>query len=445
MSGITPEVLASLEANFKAEPRYGMAQNAITRADFKEVIADRSASVQAMDTSFSCKVNEMKVTNQRASGRCWLFAACNTMRVGLRKKYNLPDSFQLSPNYLYFYDKLERSNYFFDAVEKTLELETDSRVVQHLLSDVLNDGGQWDMAVNLIVKYGIVPMSAYPEAFSSKNSRNMNAFLRAKLRDWACDVRHKHSNGHLSDAALAQAKKEGLDMIHRILCIFLGTPPKTFSWNFEDKDKKFQSFPDITPVQFYQEHIPFKAETYMSLINDPRNEYDALYTVKFLGNVLDGIRPAVKYLNVDINVIRKFCKAQLDAGHPVWFGVDVGKDFHRTLAVMDTKIFDYDTAFGTKPSMGKADRLRYGQSLMTHAMVFTGYHEVDGNITKWRVENSWGKQKGVDEDDGYYTMSDEWFSEYLYQIIVPQSELSDFNLEMEVTELPPWDPMGALA
>ncbi|EGD80166.1 bleomycin hydrolase [Salpingoeca rosetta] len=439
---ITTELVDKARAEFDAEPRFKLSQNAVTRNDVKEVLPRHNITTTYEDKSFSTKLKEMKATNQKSSGRCWLFAAANCMRLAMKEKYNLPDDFELSQSYLFFWDKLERANYFTNAILETLDEDLDGRLVQHLLSDPLGDGGQWDMAVNIVLKYGIVPKSQYPESFSSCNTRHMNAFLTAKLRDFACDLRA--TARELSKEELAKKRDAFLAMVYRVLAIHLGTPPTTFDWCYTDTDKKFHRISNLTPLQFYREYVPFKVEDYQSLIHDPRNAVERVYTVKYLGNVLGGDRELVKHINVPIDLIRSLCKKQLDQGMPVWFGVDVGKEYHRKMAVMDTRLFDYDLVFGTRPALSKADRLRYGQSLMTHAMVFTGYNEADGKIDKWRVENSWGKDVG---DSGYYLMTDEWFDEYLYQIVAPKAMVEEMvKVDMkDVVELPPWDPMGALA
>jgi len=271
--------------------------------------------------------------------------------------------------------------------------------------------------------------------------------MTAKLRDFARDIRTEHAAGKTADE-LRKGKKEKMDICLHILQVHLGTPPEKFDWTFYNKDKKYVAHRGLTPLQFYKEYIPFDVSEYQSLIHDPRNEYNKLYTVKFLGNVVDGARAKVRHLNVDIDTIRKLCVEQLDQKKPVWFGCDVGKEYHRSLAVMDTGLFDYESVYKTTTTLTKKERLEYGQSLMTHAMVFTGYDRTEGaeRPNKWRVENSWGTDRG---DKGFYMMTDGWFDEYLYQIVAPKSMLSD-ELKRVITqddiyELPPWDPMGALA
>eukprot|EP00730_Choanoeca_flexa_P013979 TRINITY_DN5935_c0_g1_i3.p1 TRINITY_DN5935_c0_g1~~TRINITY_DN5935_c0_g1_i3.p1 ORF type:complete len:460 (+),score=126.03 TRINITY_DN5935_c0_g1_i3:38-1381(+) len=444
---VSLDELRKLDAELSSNLEHRVAQNAITSGDVLNALAKRDVVASYSDTNFSTKLKEGKATSQKASGRCWLFAALNVMRMKMREKYQLPESFELSQSYVFFWDKVERCNYFFNAILDTFEEELDSRLMQHLLSDPLGDGGQWDMCVNLIAKYGVVPKTVYPESTSSSASRTMNRTLTTFLRQYAGELRKAHADG-ADRAALEGKVKEYMKKLYRIVTVHLGTPPATFNWNFADKDKKFHSFEGLTPVEFYKQHACIDLNDYVSLIHDPRNPRNQLYTVRYLGNVTGGIRVKVKHLNIEIDEVRAYCKSQLDEGEPVWFGCDVGKEFHRKQASMDTALFDYDAVYGVRPEQNKEDRLRYGQSLMTHAMVFTGYHVQSGNddIVKWRVENSWGTDSG---DAGYYRMSNDWFTEYVYQIVCPRDKLQPEHRAIvdkdELIELPPWDPMGSLA
>jgi bleomycin hydrolase len=274
----------------------------------------------------------------------------------------------------------------------------------------------------------------------------MRLFLVAKLREFASTLRQMSESMEID--ALRIAKDQMLETIHRILVINMGVPPKSFDWSFRDKDGAFHQHIDQTPLGFWREHVPFSAEIndYVSLINDPRNAYASLFTVQYLASVKEA--PGIRYVNVSTDDLRRYAAATITAGEPVWFGCDVGKEFHRKLSVMDTNLYDYESVYGTSPGMSKEDRLRYGESLMTHAMVFTAF-DADarnaGAFTKWRVENSWGEEGA---DKGYYLMTDAWFEEYMYQIVVHKRVLDQALLpvlDSEPTALPPWDPMGSLA
>lgn len=302
------------------------------------------------------------------------------------------------------------------------------------------------MVVNLVQKYGVVPKNAFPESTTSCASYPLNKLLKAKLREFAKGLRSMHQSGK-STSQLRVEKDRMMQVIHRILIIHLGSPPKSFDWTVHDKDNKFLSFRDLTPNQFYKEHVPIDVAEYVSVVNDPRNPYNRALTVEKLGNIVGG-RP-VLYINTKIEDLAHYAKTLLDKDESVWFGCDVGKDSSlKKNGIMSKTLFDYELVFGTKPLMSKKDRLTYHESEMTHAMLFSGYDQDPTNetrVTKWRVENSWGDERG---DKGYDVMTSEWFEEHMYQVVVPKAILSSEHLavsDQEPIRLPAWDPMGALA
>ena len=392
--------------------------------------------------------DENKTANQKSSGRCWLFAYLNVVRRDIIKTHSLAPDFELSQTHLFFWDKVERCNYFLEQVIDTLDTPTDDRLLHHLLADPINDGGQWDMIVNLVNKYGLVPKEVYPEAWSSTASRKMNALLKAKLREFASVLRTQGSPDDTSFAAVAargnaaRELKEGMmEELFRIITVHLGAPVESFDWKAVSKDKKtFTRHENLTPASFVDQFVTFDVNDYVSVINDPRNAYDALYTVDRLGNVVGGL--PVRYINTDAETLKALVVDQIKADRPVWFGCDVGKEFHRADGLLSMDVFDY-SAIDTGLHMDKATRVTYGQSLMTHAMVFTGVDDKTGAL---RVENSWGSKDRAAE--GYLSMSAAWFDEYTFQIVVPKSALPEnlaATLSLDPVVLPPWDPMGALA
>ena len=421
------------------------ARNAAFRNNLLEVSMDWDY-FRTIDHTFSDVIKgEMPSTNQKSSGRCWGFAGLNLFRIHLGRKYDLKD-FQFSQSYFMFWDKLEKSNYFLDSIISTYDKDWNSRLVMHLLSNPIQDGGQWDMWVNLVNKYGVVPQSEMPESYSSSNSRLMNKLITRKLRENAMILRKNLSKGAL-DNDIQLLKNEMLQEIYKMLTIHLGTPPDSFDWQVRNKKKKFLRFEGLTPKSFYDEHVKLNLEDFVCLINCPMSdkEYNKVYTVDYLGNVVEG--NAIRYLNVDSKTMKDATIKSLKNDEPVWFGCDVGKHFHRDLGVMDIDLFDYDSFYGLDFGMNKADRLEYGDSQMTHAMLFTGVDlDKNDNPLKWRVENSWGIKGG---DKGYHIMTDKWFDEYNYEVVVHKDCVSDRLLELylneEAVHLDPWDPMGALA
>ena len=389
---------------------------------------------------FSIEIETGKITNQKASGRCWLFAALNTMRFEIMQKLNL-ETFELSQNYQMFWDKMEKSNYFLDSIIKTADEDVDSRLVKHLLAAPVQDGGQWDMYCAIAQKYGVVPKYAMPETFHSSNTRMMCKFLTLKLREDALKLREAVKEG----ADVEAMKQEMLCEIYRILVICLGEPPKTFTFEYRDKDKEFHRDADITPVAFFNKYVGLDLVDYISIINAPTADkpYGRTFTVDYLGNVVGGRE--VKYLNLPSEDVKKLAITQLSDGKPVWFGCDVGQMSTRDSGIMGMHTYDYEGLMGVKFGLDKAQRLDYSESQMTHAMVFLGVNLVDGKPNRWKVENSWGEDAG---QKGYYIMTDEWFDEYNYQIVVNKKYLSAEQLaqfDQSPILLKPWDPMGSLA
>jgi bleomycin hydrolase len=395
--------------------------------------------------TFSHHLPENKITAQMQSGRCWMFAALNTLRVEAIKSMNLDTDFELSQNYLTFWDKFEKANYFLESILKTLDEPTGSRLIDWLLSGPVQDGGQWHMFINLVKKYGVVPKRAMPETESSSRTADLGYHLTFMLRDYACRLRTAHQNGK-SAADLRKAKLGYLDEVFRILAVHLGEPPTEFNWQWRDKDKQFHREGKLTPTEFYGKFVNLNLDDFVCLIHDPRpqHSFDQTYTVNFLGNVVGG--EPVLYLNVPIDTLKHAAVDQIRDGSPVWFGNDVGKHLDRDLGIMDLELFDYELVYGTKPTMNKAERLQYGHSQMTHAMVFTGVDlDENGNLLKWRVENSWGDKPG---EKGFFAMTDAWFDEYMYEVVVHKQFVPAESLKALAKEpvgLDPWDPMGSLA
>jgi len=437
---ITRKQVTELRKGFDAESSNKVAQNAVTNVQLPDLTLNRDL-VQDIDDSFSTKLDDWKVTAQMRSGRCWLFATLNLLRVGAMKKMNLKN-FEFSQAHIHFWDKFERANHLLEAVIETSDRPVDDRTIHFLLSDPIGDGGQWNMAMNLIRKHGLVPKSAYPESNSSSATRWMNAELKNILRSSACEIRAIVDGGGSIDEARAHKEKRIAD-IWNMLCIHLGTPPKTFNWQWRDKDNEFHRNGRMTPQQFAAEFVDIDWEDYVCIVNDPRNEYYQTYTVDFLQNVAGG--PPVVYLNVPSKEMKGITQKLLEDGMPVWMGCDVGKGMDRKRGLWDAELFDVGGLYGVEYGMDKADRLRHNQTMMTHAMLFTGVDVVNGRPRRWRVENSWGQDTG---QKGYYTMNDSWYDQYMFEIAAPTSYLNEkmqAGLETEPVVLPAWDPMGSLA
>jgi bleomycin hydrolase len=436
-TSLTSADLDRLRKEFAADPTAKLLQNALTTATLKDVAVDHDV-VMATDPTMSHQLDDWKVTNQKKSGRCWLFAGLNLFRVGAAAKLGVKE-FEFSQNYAMFFDKIERANYFLQAVLDTVDRPTDDRTVATLLENCMDDGGQWNMFVAVIRKHGVVPKSAMPETISSEGTAEMNASLRQILHTAARDVRE----------APAEARpgivEKTLSTVWRALCLHLGTPPERFFWQWTDQDKQFHRDGWLTPQEFQQRYFAVGAEEMVCLVHDPRptSPYGKTFTVDLLGNVVGA--PQVTYLNVEMATMKRIAADMIVAGTPVWFGCDVGQQMDRDRGIWDARLRDLGPVYATELTLDKAARLDYHQTAMTHAMLLTGVDVVDGAPRKWRVENSWGDEHA---DKGFYTMNDSWFDEYVFEIAAPKSLLPPellAALDEQPTVLPAWDPMGALA
>ena len=391
--------------------------------------------------NYSLELDAGDITNQKQSGRCWMFAATNLMRLKVMKNLNL-GNMELSQNYPLFYDKLEKSNYFLENIIATREEKTSSRVVSYLLTAPLGDGGQFDMFASLVKKYGVVPKICMPETATSSKTMLMNNFLTKKLREYAYILREEHKDDDIT--SLRNLKDNMLKEIYHILVLCLGKPPLKFTFETRDLKNNFIRIENITPQEFFAKYVAMNLDSYISIINAPTDDkpYNRSFTVKFLGNIYPD---TVKYLNLPIERLKELLIAQLKDGEPVWFGSDVGQFSDREKGYLSVDALDIKSLFNTEFKLDKKARLDYGESLMTHAMVFTGVNLVDGKPNRYKVENSWGKEPGY---DGFFAMDDEWFNEYVYQIVIDKKYLTKEELEAYNSDpiiLEPWDPMGSLA
>ncbi len=441
--GLSEAALAQLREGFASDARNRLMQNAVTQTAVDEVALNREV-VTSTDHTFSHHLDDWKVTNQKSSGRCWMFAGLNLIRVGAMKKMKLKE-FEFSQNHTLFWDKLERANYFLEQIILTADRDVDDRLVAHLLGRPIDDGGQWNMFVSVVRKHGLVPQAVMPESQSSSNTRRMNSILLNLLREGAATLRERVAKGAGADK-VRQAKDDIVATAYRVLSIHLGTPPETFDWQWQDEEKRFHRDGEMTPKEFADTYCTIPLEEYICLVNDPRpsSPMGKTFTVAHLGNVIGG--DPVKYLNVDIETMKTLTMKTLMGGEPVWMGCDVGKMMHRGLGLWDAELFDYEGVYQTKFAHSKAERLIYHQTLMTHAMLFTGVDIADDKTPRrWRVENSWGEEGGR---KGFYVMNDSWFDEHMFEVAVHRDHLSDDQIEaskQDPIELPAWDPMGSLA
>ena len=440
MQEITKEQITAFDAAAQADPQCRLAAHALAKCDLNEV-AFVSEAAGKLRHKFSVEIPTLEVTNQKSSGRCWLFAATNVLRERIAKEHNL-EHFELSQSYLAFWDKFERCNYFLESILETSGLPADDRTVMFILSTGVHDGGQWDMFANIVRKYGIVPKDVYDETHQSSNTRRMNYVLNRYLKRCAAQLRR---DAALSAEKLQTEKAEMLQKAYRFLVSCYGEPPKSFSFEFVDKDKVYHVQENLTPLTFAQRTgaLQLLDET-VSIIHAPTADkpYGKTYTVSFLGNVAGG-RP-IRHLNLSLSEFKAAIISQLKAGRVVWFGSDVSHYGDRDIGIWDDRSFDFELLTGLPMDVSKEDALNYGLSAMNHAMVLTGVHLENGQPVRWRVENSWGDEHG---NKGYYVSSDSWFDQYVYQAAVEKEFLGSTAAlyAQEPVVLAPWDPMGTLA
>tara|TARA_B110000971_G_scaffold50598_1_gene51078 strand:- start:2632 stop:3897 length:1266 start_codon:yes stop_codon:yes gene_type:complete len=397
------------------------------------------STARTTDQIPSVLTNEITPTppcaNQKSTGRCWIFAAVNMLRRELITQKKIPESFEFSQSYVFFYDKFERMNYNLKLVEdlKQQNHNFDSRIIQHILKEPFGDGGQWVMFTNIANKYGLVPKDVYPESVHSSNSRGVNKVLSVMFRTYVKDI---YTNKPYS-------RQTSLQKTYETLIRFFGEPPQEIIWNY--KSNNTVNTYTGTPLEFMKTYCNIDFNNYVSLTHDPRNEYDNLYGVDHLGNVENG--DIVKYLNLDIDRLADLSKLAIDDNVPIWFGSDVGQFLNSKLAVLDKKSFDYLNFLDLEDTLNKRERIEFCESLMTHAMVYVGYNtDKYGKVNYWKIENSWGTTGPY---KGNLICSDVWFKEYTYQLILPKKYLSPEELNVWNGRIsksfPLWDPMGSLA
>jgi bleomycin hydrolase len=454
-SALTRDLLERFAKRVEADPTARMMQNALAATDVDKVVQDRAHRL-SVPRSMSHHLDDWEATDQKQTGRCWLFAGLNLLRVGAAEKLGVKE-FEFSQSYLQFWDKLEKANHWLESILATADRDIDDRTVAHLLGNPAEDGGQWNMFVALVAKHGLVPQEVMPESESSSKTAKLNRDLASMLRRAAHDLRRRHEAGATTEE-LTEAKDEVLATIHRMLTLHLGTPPASFTWQWRDKDKDFHRDGELTPREFVERYVTLPVEDYVCLVHDPRpsSPTGRTFTVEHLGNVVGA--PQVVYLNVDISLIKQLAVDALSGSagrpaEPVWFGCDVGQMYDGDLGLWPGALYDYDELYATHdlvPDLSKSDRLYLHGTAMDHAMLLTGVNLVDGPDgtpvpDRWRVENSWGTEKA---DKGFWTMDDSWFDEFVFEIAVPRGVLPpdlQAALEQEPIVLPAWDPMGALA
>ena len=439
MDKINLYLIKQVREEYLGSDIYTIARHALNNHRMSE-ITKASERTEYTRNHFSVNIETLDATNQKSSGRCWIFAGLNILREAIAKKYNI-EKFELSQNYVAFYDKLEKSNYFLEKAIEFIDCDRDDRTFDTILTAGIEDGGQWDMLVNIITKYGVVPQDVYPETFQSSHTAAVDMVLNTYLRKFAIEVKELKGN----DSEIKAKKEKAIGDIYKVLCSCFGVPPTSFSFEYTDKDKQYHIHKNISPKEFYEDYVGMDLNQYVSIINSPTSDkpFDQLYTVKHLGNVAEG--NPVKYLNLEMRRFKQLVIDQLRNGELVWFGSDCTQYADFKGGIWDDMYIDRDVLLQIDTQMTKAEQLDSRESAMNHAMVITGVNLDDDIPTKWKIENSWGEK---DAFKGYHVATDSWFDRYVYQAVVNKKYLSDEEVDIlnsKPIELELWDPMGTLA
>ena len=430
--GISSEMLTEIRKGYEGTASDKAIRNALNAAAIN-VLAANAENIAMIDTHFSDEVKTKGRTNQKSSGRCWLFSGLNVLRAKMIEKYDL-GSFTFSQNYVFFYDQLEKSNLFLQGVIDTKDLSFDDRKVDWLFRNPIGDGGQFTGVSNLITKYGVVPSDVMPETYCSNNTAQMRTQLATKLREDGLKLRAA------SAKECPALKTEMLKEIYRMLVLCLGEPSVEFEWTRYDSKGNFVSTKNYTPKSFYDEYVGADLENnYIMVMNDPTREYGKVYEIDYDRHVYDGQNWL--YINLPIERIKEMAIASIKGNTAMYFSCDVGKIMDRQKGTLDLNNFDYGSLFGTTFPMDKRQRVQTHASGSSHAMTLIAVDIKDGKPVKWMVENSWGADSGY---KGNLIMTDEWFDNYMFRLVVERQYVPADVLKMldqKPTLLPAWDPM----
>lgn len=440
--GITQEMLGEIQKSYQASPENRALQNAIAGNDINKIAANH-ANEANFDTYFSDRVMSQAVTDQKSSGRCWMFTGLNVLRSKAIAKYDLPGDFQFSQVYLFFWDQLEKSNLFLQAIIDTRTKPMDDKTVEWLFKNPIGDGGQFTGVANLIDKYGVVPADVMQETNSSNKTSTMASILSLKLREYGLELREMGAKKGVTAQQLQQRKTEMLKVVYKILALNFGEPPAQFTWTQRDKDGKPVETATYTPASFRDKFANADFSTFYMIMNDPTREYYKVYEIEYDRHVYDGDN--WKYLNLPMEEIAPMAIASIKDNTMMYFSCDVGKFLNRDKGFLDVNNYDYGSLFGIDFKMDKKQRVSTFASGSSHAMTLCAVDlDANGQPLKWMVENSWGSSYGY---KGFLIMTNEWFNEYMFRVVIeskyiPQKYLDMFKNQKAIM-LPPWDPMFA--
>ena len=437
--GIDAKTLKELSDSYKPTTAEKALQNVMLSKPIKELSLNQE-NLNELDTYFSHSVPSKGITDQKSSGRCWLFTGLNVLRAKMIASEEL-GAFEFSQVYNFFYDQLEKSNLFLQGVIDTRKNPYDDRTVEWLFKNPLSDGGTFTGVADLVAKYGIVPKGVMKETYTSDNTSAFSALLKTKLREFGLELRKAHESGK-KEKELLNIKKEQLKVVYKMLAQVYGVPPTEFTWAPKDTNGKYREEPQkYTPRSFYEKYLNINLQDdYVMFMNDPSRPYWKSYEIEYDRHVYDGHNWL--YINLPIEEIKKMAIASIKDSTMMYFSCDVGKFLDSKRGTLDIDNYIYEEMFGTEFGMDKKERIVTFDSGSSHAMTLKAVDiDKNGNTVKWQVENSWGVSSGF---QGTLIMTDEWFDEYMFRLVVDKKYIPENILKIlneKPTMLPAWDPM----
>ncbi len=438
---ITDKDLQEIQSSFQKDASTKAIQNILTTtANITSAALDHEAQNKT-DHFFKYRVNVKGITDQKSSGRCWMFTSMNVLRPSIMQRYNV-NEFDFSHNYLYFWDIFEKANLFLENIIATAKEDMDSRAVAYLFKSPVGDGGVWNLYYNAAEKYGVVPKDVMPETAHSNSTRQMLSLINERLRAGGYDLRQQVATSKKMQDVRVE-KNAILKDVYRILALCLGEPPKTFTWRYKDKSGNIMELKNYTPQQFYKEITPadYSPDNYIMIMNDPTREYYKLYEIENYRNTIEGVNWL--YLNLPNEDIKKAALASIKNGEAMYASCDVGKYLNRDKGILDPEMYDYESLLGVKLSMDKKARILTRQSGSSHAMTLIACDTDDSDKPlKWEFENSWGASSG---NNGYLTFTDKWFDEYMFRVVIHKKYLDSKAISVlgqKAVKLPMWDYMN---
>lgn len=433
---INSEMIHKFHNDYVSRGTAKVIERAVRKNGIKKTSEDPDAS-QRLHRVFTNEIKTGKVTNQKHSGRCWSFATLNTLRHKFALKYNFKD-FELSQNYLFFWDRIERANRFFDNILKTADRNLNDRLVEFYLNFAEQDGGQWANAASIIEKYGVVPHYVMPDTYNTEDTTDVAEVITYMMKKDALVLR-RLMHEQAGSEEINETRQKMMSDVYRVASYAFGEPPVKFDFEYRDDDHQYHYDGGLTPFDFYHKYFDNNLRNYVVVTNAPDHKYDQLYSMSTQDSVNGGI--PIQFANVPFKDFQEVVLKQLDGGETIWVGNDILQQMDRKRGLMDAHLFHREDLLGVDFTMSKKDRLATHQAEVTHAMTLTGYNLVNGEPNRWKIENSWGDKNGV---NGYFVMSQEWFKQYTYEAVINKKYLTDHIKQIASQtpiELPAWDSL----